>query len=452
MQHHTTPRRHAWLLLGAPLLACQIEVESPDDERDVSADGAPEWQPPDGQAVHDIRLGPVPPTPPYESPPSGEIPEPPGLPPELHRDLIVLDPAVVNGPLADSARSDAPFSFRAQMQWLAGGGEPFDFTRSWLALWEQASSVGPSLAPVTPRPAARALLIDPWLGAGAADAGYSPPASPSWEQVPFRLIAIVNRVDLATDPCSGSAGELRYVYSAIEPSTGQALDMTVILEVPYPTLRPAAAWARAWSELASVPSTEEYLAQLAALAREVQREGDPLRVRLRSNEVELANAGSPSWELREFQLQIQSARLSLVQVPLEFTPRSDVDPALLAEHVLEHDQDLRTSAVSLPDAWRAGAAELSDPGFSWPVLGVSERLRQAFSRQTCNGCHGGDTASLPFRHIEPSASAAGPARLSRFLYDPSAATDELRRRALRLEELRSSVCETPEPELGYPGE
>jgi hypothetical protein len=173
---------------------------------------------------------------------------------------------------------------------------------------------------------------------------------------------------------------------------------------------------------------------------------------VRSNEVALANPGRASWELREFQLQIRSGRLSLVQVPLEFTPRPDVDPALLAEHVLEHAQDLRTSGVSLPEAWRAGAAEISDPGFSWPVLGVSERLRQTFSTQTCNGCHGGDTASLPFQHIQPSTGSAGPARLSRFLYDPNADMDELRRRELRLEELRSSACAAPEPELGYPGE
>lgn len=452
MQLCTGPRRHhAWIILGAPLLACQIEVETPPEKARASDENS-DWQPPDGQAWHDTRLGPVPPVP-DEYPASTETPEAPSLPPQMYRDLIVLDPAVVNGPLADSARLDAPFSFRAQMQWLAGaGGEPFDFTRSWLASWE-ATSVGPSLAPVTPRPAARELLIEPWLGAEAADAGYPTlVTAPAWEQVPFRLIAIVNRVDLAADPCSGPAGELRYVYTASEPSSGRALDMTVILEVPYPTLRPAAAWAQAWSELAALPSPEEYVARLSALAREVRLEADPLRVRLRSNEVALANAGAPSWELREFQLQIHSARLSLVQVPLEFTPRPDVDPALLAEHVLEHEQDLRTSGASLPDAWRAGAAELSDPSFSWPVLGVSERLRQTFSVQTCNGCHGGDTATLPFRHIEPSASAAGPARLSRFLYDPDADVDELRRRALRLEELRSSLCEAPEPELVYPGE
>jgi hypothetical protein len=441
MQHALALRRcPAWILVGAPLLACQIEVESPpEDPQGSRLDAWPE-----------IRMAPVPPPPPYGYPASTAVPEEPTLPPQMYRDLIVLDPAVVNGPLADSTRPDAPFSFRAQMQWLAGAGrEPFDFTRSWLDSWAEATSVGPSLAPVTPRPAARALLMDPWLGAGA-DAGYA--ALPSWERVPFRLIAIVNRVDLAADPCSGSAGELRYVYSAVEPSTGQALDMTVILEVPYPRVRPAAAWARAWSELANLPSTEEYVARLSALAREVQLEGDPLRVRLRSNELALANADSPTWELREFQLQIQSARLSLVQVPLEFTPRSDVDPALLAEHVLEHAQDLRTSGVSLPEAWRAGAAEISDPGFSWPVLGVSERLRQTFSTQTCNGCHGGDTASLPFQHIQPATGSAGPARLSRFLYDPNADMDELRRRELRLGELRSSACAAPEPELGYPGE
>jgi hypothetical protein len=141
-----------------------------------------------------------------------------------------------------------------------------------------------------------------------------------------------------------------------------------------------------------------------------------------------------------------------VQVPLEFTPRADLDPALLAEHVLASSEQLRTSAVSLPEAWRAGAAELADANFSWPVLGVSERLRQAFSIQTCNGCHGGDTASLPFRHIGPGGAASRPARLSRFLYDPGAPADELRRRSARLDVLSGSLCEATEPAPGYPGE
>ena len=85
------------------------------------------------------------------------------------------------------------------------------------------------------------------------------------------------------------------------------------------------------------------------------------------------------------------------------------------------------------------------------MLGVSERLRHAFSLQTCNGCHGGDTASLPFRHIAPGTSLGDPARLSRFLYDPEAPSDELRRRRDVVEALGSTECSPDASDPVYPG-
>ncbi len=60
--------------------------------------------------------------------------------------------------------------------------------------------------------------------------------------------------------------------------------------------------------------------------------------------------------------------------------------------------------------------------------------------------------ALPFRHIGASASADSPARLSRFLYHPDAGSDELRRRAERLEALATSVCEPGAEALAYPGQ
>jgi len=85
------------------------------------------------------------------------------------------------------------------------------------------------------------------------------------------------------------------------------------------------------------------------------------------------------------------------------------------------------------------------------VLGVSEGLRRAFSRETCNGCHGGDTATLPFQHLVADPELRRPARLSRFLYDPEANSDELRRRAARLKELAASECAAPAAGSGYFG-
>jgi hypothetical protein len=264
------------------------------------------------------------------------------------------------------------------------------------------------------------------------------------------LIAIVNRVDLADAACSGYPGELRYVYAAIDPATGKGLDLTLILEIPYPSTRPAAAWAREWQTLATLTGGE-YAAGLAALTREVQSQADPLRVRLRSNEIALSDPASPSWEMREFRVQIQDGALALAQVPLEFTPRADADPAVLSAYVLEHAVEIEGAGVALPEELRAGAASIDSPDFSWPVLGVSDRLRRAFSVQTCNGCHGGDTPSLPFRHIGPGASSRSEARLSRFLYDPKADSDELRRRSAVIEAFGATECTPPAEDTPYAG-
>jgi len=174
-------------------------------------------------------------------------------------------------------------------------------------------------------------------------------------------------------------------------------------------------------------------------------------VRLRTNEVAFADPAARVWEMREFNVQIRSGALELSMVPLEFTPRADADPAVLSDHVLEHADEIEGSGASLPESLRAGAAQIDAPDFSWPVLGVSERLRHAFSLQTCNGCHGGDTASLPFRHIGPGSSWTAPAALSRFLYDPDADTDELRRRAGLLETLAATECAPSVPDSGYSG-
>lgn len=416
-------------------------------------------------------------------------------PTDLYRELIVLDPDVL-GALSSDA-DDAPFSFQSQMQWLAGAADALDLTRAWLLEWERTSEVGPELAPVIPRPLVGRLLVDPWVAAGTnadvlfssygpepastpedapedtpylppdeasdtaptPDDAYGPPEAPehasepddepaslpSWQGTPFRLLAIVNRLDLASDACEGAAGELRYIYGALDADGVTPLDVTLILEVPYPTTRSAAEWARAWKDVAALAPGAAYTRALATLGREIMAESDPLRARVRTNEIAFADADSDAWEMREFRPQIVEGALALVQAPLEFTPRADADPAELAAYVLEHADEIESSGASLPEPLRAGAASIDSADFSWDVLGVSERLRRNFSLQTCNGCHGGDTASLPFRHIGAGASFDEPARLSRFLYDPDAPSDELRRRLDIVDALGSTECVPPEP-------
>jgi hypothetical protein len=444
-------RNLRWPLCTALALACEIRVEhtpASDTDGDRIYDPSAPLEPHDPLPAHEPGVPPDPSDEPYP-------PETPELPSDLYSALLALDPALVGGPLASSANADAPFSFRAQMEWLAGDRDALDFTRAWLLEWETVTAVGPAQAPVTPRPGARELLLDRWLSASgnaaAQSAGYDAGAGElDWGHAPFQLIAIVNRIDLATGPCDGAGGELRLIYTAVDPITSEVSNMTLSIEIPYPTTRTSAEWARAWQELGRTPSGYGYATALERLVREVQAEADPLRVRVLSSEVAFANPYAPSWEMREFHVQVSAGALALEQAPLEHTPRADVDPAQLAEYVLAHADALRSGgSVALPEELRAGAAEIASPDFTWRVLGVSETLRHAFSVQTCNGCHGGDVPTLPFRHIVPATTPARPARVSPFLYDPDAPSDELRRRSLALDELAASVCE-PSDGAGYP--
>jgi hypothetical protein len=273
-----------------------------------------------------------------------------------------------------------------------------------------------------------------------------PPAA--WASAPFRLLAIVNRVDLAADACGSDAGELRYVYTATDARGEQALDLSVIVEIPYPSTRSAASWARSWRDDAAQPAGPAREGALLALTREVTREADPLRARVRTNEAALSEGRAP-WQIREFQLASSSTgELGLRQVPLAFTPRADADLGQLAEQLLANSADALAGGSALPESLRAGTAEMSAADFSWRVPGISERLRSAFSGATCNGCHAGDTKTERFQHIAPGASRSEPARLSRFLYNDDAPTDELRRREALLVELSTTSCSDDPPSTG----
>lgn len=416
------------LLFVAPL-ACQFEVEA-NDSRPSD----------DSQFRGDPPL------------PGGDF-QAPGLDSpgraDPFRSLLVRDPSVVRGPVASSELS-GPLSFRAIMQWLVGGeARALPATREWLGQWETATKVGAYAAPVVPRPQINSLLIEPWFSSRPStpppgtgpyyEASPPRPDTSLWERAPFRLIAVVNRFDLGLEPCSGSAGEIRFVYAVLDRTLTAPLEMTVIVEIPYPETRLPVAWARAWQELPLL-ADERHATALGELARDILREADPYRARVRTNEAALGGGGDKSWELREFHVEDGEFGRRLLMNTLDSTPREDVDPKSLATHIVQNAEEIGLHAVSLPEALQGAAARTPRAGFTWAVPGVEESLRTAFSRQTCNGCHGGDTPALPFQHIAADPSLDGPALLSRFLSDPASPMDELRRRQRHLEQLLASKC------------
>lgn len=377
------------------------------------------------------------------------------------KELLVIDPSVLTSVEASNDLAGGALSFRSRMEELAGSealAEPF--TEAWLDSWRTTASVGAIAAPVNPRPLVKDVLLDPWRAAGGGVATMA--------LAPFRLIAVVNRLDLSAnaDGCSIDVGEIRFVYTATDPATRSALAMTVIVEVPYPTRAAGRgrealdgkAWARKWHALGALPFGDGYVAALAGLVHEVTAGMDPMRVRVRTNEAAL---GGPSgaWDLRQFSLTPSDGGRALTPSLLDTTPRDALNhsPAL-SSWMRSHESRLRGGvADSLSLDMQAGEATLLDPFFMWGLdVPVSETARKTFSQNTCNGCHGGERPAdaLFFQHLAPwdaptnayygTNSATGNTLVSVYLNDPSGRDDELTRRAVSLSALLCSAdCAPP---------
>ena len=221
----------------------------------------------------------------------------------------------------------------------------------------------------------------------------------------FRLLAIVNRIDL-NDVTASTAGEGRFVFGFAP--FGQVLSATLIIEYNIPAASQAAIvdLANAWHALRALPfPSEEYNAALQAVTeRFTARDAAPGRTngsalgQVRTNDF-FALGGA--WEFREFHLDAMSGMLSPATVALtpdrsfNFSDRLGRfvlanEPAILAE---KHTVPLMFEGAS----FQGGNVDASD-FFTWQVPGVSPETRHRFARNTCNGCHTqGETGGSQFQ-------------------------------------------------------
>src|SRR6185503_10626403 len=84
--------------------------------------------------------------------------------------------------------------------------------KTWLKTWDIDQTINGFVVPA--RPNIRTVLIEPWKArdgqAGVSDEQWEP----NWRNAPFRLLAIVNRLDLKRDAGGivQNAGEGRFVF------------------------------------------------------------------------------------------------------------------------------------------------------------------------------------------------------------------------------------------------
>jgi len=353
------------------------------------------------------------------------------------KSLFVRDTSVVG----DTTRTYNPctggvgtklgkWTFGYLMQQMAGTTDAAAMVRNWLAQWETAQTVnGLSIAS---RGLMKRAIIDPWP--------RTTPGGPlDLAEAPFRLLAIVNRIDLTENLSygSGSAGELRFVFGALgAPPSCKPLQFTVIFE--YGVERSGCIalrdWARAWADLSSLtPGTTAYNDALEVLTEQIVKSGaapgnpnGSALAQLRTNEIDLldlaAMPGNQLWELREFHLNDLGA---LAQSTVRRTPRpeangtADVSSWVTANSTPILNDQPYDVPLQYPGtaSFKGGDALMAEDTF-WQGATSSpispSELRHKFSFNTCSGCHARET-DTHFTHVSPSGPLGQEALLSKFL-------------------------------------
>jgi len=353
--------------------------------------------------------------------------------------LMITDLAVVEDPtrtfnLCDkTGNPNGVWTFGNLMRELAGGpgvsdADVSNFVMNWLESWKSDNGVVEVNGEVLPaRDAIQGEIIDPWLNGGT---------TLDMEAAPFKLTAIVNRLDLRgntgfTDENGEikNAGEGRFVFCAIKDDC-TPLQFNVIFEygIPKKTCGELQTYADKWAALNDeVPGTADYNNLLENITNQFILSGnDPSKPnqnalnQLRTNE----NALNPLWELREFVLN-SSGQLQLHPVAMEpavkYNAKADnADVAILVDFINNHVPAIVNNQYEVPlqhngADFLGGKSHTPFPpvkligtntpphhwdGASTGAVISSDFDRHVFSLNTCSGCHAGETQTF-FTHIDP---------------------------------------------------
>src|SRR5262249_40952524 len=335
------------------------------------------------------------------------------------------------------------WSFPYLIRELAGGpaassATVSNFIKNWLNQWFSATSVSVNGWPVPKRQKIEDLIIKPWRTASLGSGMEFDP-----DKAPFRLLAIVNRIDksdaLVYDrrgaPDPRSAGELRFVFGAMSAACAP-LHFTVIVEfgVNGKDCLVITAWAKDWIALSQLGFGPTYNQTLAALTDQVvpygrapSRPNKSLVNQVRTNESSLEPAqGGATWDMREFHLSDQN---QLVLAPVKNTPDGSLNGSTaLQGYINANAAAIKNDRYEVPLDYPSGTHFLGGHIFAkpaithWNAAGITDNdARFHFSLNTCNGCHADETGTAS-THITPSLAPGSAGQLSAFLTGGSSAT------------------------------
>lgn len=372
---------------------------------------------------------------------------------DFEKEMMIVDDAVINDERAKNARADGsagPWSFRYVIeQMVPTGTTASDFIRTWLDGWVTIKQFNgfavdqPNEERVTNM---NRLLMCPWLRRTPENEcnntcteckGYEL----DLKKAPFRLSAIVNRMDQRLEVASEPHGEGRLAFSLMDGSAddpaSRPLAMTIIFEFVLPDAKSTKEWAETWHELGKFPARDEaYKAALESVTNQFTRRGANPSGRngsalgqLRTNE----SVFNWIWQLREFALSDDGL---MRMRGVRNTPGRELDnsPAL-KEFVKTNADAIRSARYELPASMRAGSADAVPQPYVWNLQGVDQETSRAFNANTCNGCHTDGTALETAFHLTPFRTGA--AKLSRHIRDPRGGQDQEK---LRSQYARDALC------------
>ena len=360
----------------------------------------------------------------------------------INHQSVVEDPTRTFNPCTGVGVADGAWTFGNLMKELANetitGVDPITFTKKWLESWKTNAVVNNDQ--LVARNQIDVILRDWERRSG----GPSQPLK--LEQLPFKLIAIVNRLDLRGNSGYGfsNAGEGRFVFVALDDRC-RAMQFTVIFEYGINKKRcgEVKAFAQQWFDLQNDPiGSAAYNQKLQQITDQFTRAGSNTAKpnqsslnQLRTNEIRLGNP----WELREFVISPTSKELELATVKQEpasvynnlngVTPPQPIDPSnivRLVKFINDNEAAIVNNTYTVPEVFDGapflgGKSHTLDPvsfhwggGTSTPQLIGNPQARHIFSLNTCSGCHGGEAKTLTFTHIRPTGFG-GAASLSGFL-------------------------------------
>ncbi|MGH7304712.1 MAG: hypothetical protein ACRELZ_15595 [Candidatus Rokuibacteriota bacterium] len=379
-------------------------------------------------------------------PPSVVSTERPGDPARIDpaRSLLICDTRVVEDPERtwDLGPRGNPRGVWTAGHLLSGlareAGQDLDrFVRDWLEQW----SAGDGAAGL-PGDVMAAWLLRVW------ERG-APGARLTLEHAPFRLLAIVNRLDLieAGNP------EARLVFAALDED-GFPTDFTLNFEYVVSPVD-VRAWAQQWKDLDRHPLGSPRFNRALERVTEQFTAGRPMRIR--TNRAE----GGARWELREF--VFDGARLA--PAPVKQTPPLDLrrDEELWT-WVRYHAPEIGNGAHRIPERFPVSGRPFlalvapMPPDDFWVACFqddcVPNPTRHLLALATCNGCHSLETFrrdERPFQHIR-ARDRGLPAPLSPYLTgtevpDPSGPDQPVLRFAelLRWRQQMDEIVNPPRP-------